>query len=107
MRSRRAAHVAGSHRGGARDLEGSGERIDMGWHHRVWRGTAPELLEQSRRLVRVTTANGCFMALRANGRSVRPACDRQILWQAHKARTEVDTIVPVDVKHWAGQKRWA
>lgn len=40
MRSRRAAHVAGSHIGGACDLEGSGERIDMGWHHRVWRGTA-------------------------------------------------------------------
>ena len=50
--------------GGACDLEGSGERIDMGWNHRVWSGTALELLEKSRRLVRVTTANGCFMAPR-------------------------------------------
>jgi hypothetical protein len=59
-----AAHVAGSRIGGVCDLEGSVERIDMGWNHRVWRGTALELVEQSRRLVRVTTANGCFMAPR-------------------------------------------
>ena len=41
-----AAHVAGSHTGGACDLEGSVERIDMGWNHRVWRGTALALEEQ-------------------------------------------------------------
>jgi hypothetical protein len=60
-----AAHSgASAHEGSACDLGGSDERIDMEWHHRVWRGTALELVEQSRRLVRVTTANGCFMASR-------------------------------------------
>lgn len=34
----------------------------------------------------------------ANGHSVRPACDASILWQAHKARREVDTLAEVDVK---------
>ncbi len=34
----------------------------------------------------------------ANGHSVRPACDASILWQAHKARREVDTFAVGDVK---------
>ena len=43
----------------------------------------------------------------ANGHSVRPACDRGILRQAHKARVEVDTIAPADVKHWTCINGWA
>ena len=34
----------------------------------------------------------------ANGHSVRPACNAWILWQAHKARGEVDTFAAGDVK---------
>jgi hypothetical protein len=37
----------------------------------------------------------------ANGHSVRPACDASILWQAHKARAEVDTLAEADVKRHA------
>jgi hypothetical protein len=38
------------------------------------------------------------MAPKANGCSIRPACDQRILWQAHKARREVDIIAVGVVK---------
>jgi len=38
---------------------------------------------------------------RGHRTSVRPACDRWILWQAHKARREVDTTAQADVKQRA------
>jgi len=87
MRGRRAAHVAGSHTGGVCDFEGSDERIDMEWHHRVGRGTALEGAGGrcgSRPLTAASWHRG--------QRTQRPAClDLKVLRQARKAQHRVDT----------------
>ena len=101
------AHVAGSHWRRLRPEDPLNGSIWMESPRLARYGL--ELEEQGRRLVRVTTANGCFAGTEANGHSVRPVCDRGI-WQAHKARAEVDTIAQADVKHWtcirAGLDLW-
>lgn len=93
-----AAHsVAHARCGGAHDGEESVERIDEGGNRRVWRGTALDEAGSRCGSRPLTAAHGTETI----GRSVRPACDAWILWQAHKARNGVDTIAASDVKQRA------